>query len=88
MKHANATALIAALIVTALQTAPAMADQPVDAVQAEEGSTAAEFRTSNRRRAEQAQAEAAQHAAEAVLSATKLDLDIRLIGPTSIAGEL
>jgi hypothetical protein len=87
MKLANGTALIAALIVTGLQTGPAMAAEPADAVQTEEGS-ATEVRNSNRERAQQAQAEAAQHAAEAVLSATKLDLDIRLIGPTSMAGDL
>jgi hypothetical protein len=88
MKFANATALIAALIVTGLQTAPATAAEPADARQAEQGSSETETRNSNRQRAREAQAEAAQHAAEAVLSATKLDLDIRLIGPTSIAGEL
>jgi hypothetical protein len=88
MKLANSTALIAALIVTGLQTAPAMAAEPADAAQAEEGSSATDVRNSNRQRAEQAQAEAAQHAAQAVLAATKLDLDIRLIGPTSIAGDL
>lgn len=87
MKLANGTALIAALIVTGLQTAPAMAAEPEDAVQTEQ-SSATEVRNSNRERAEQAQAEAAQYAAKAVLSATKLDLDIRLIGPTSIAGDL
>jgi len=87
MKLANGTALLAALIVTGLPAAPAMGAEPADAVQTEEGS-ASEVRNSNRERAEQAQAEAARHAAEAVLSATKLDLDIRLIGPTSIAGDL
>jgi TRAP-type C4-dicarboxylate transport system substrate-binding protein len=86
MKLAHGTALIAALLVTGLAT-PAMAAEPVDAAVAEEGS-ATEVRNSHRERAEQAQAEAAQSAAEAVRSATKLDLDIRLIGPTSIAGDL
>jgi hypothetical protein len=87
MKLAHGTALIAALLVTGLQAAPAMAAEPADAPVTEEGS-ATEVRNSNRERVEQAQAEAAQSAAEAVLSATKLDLDIRLIGPTSIAGDL
>ena len=87
MKAANGAALIAALIVTGVQTAPAMAAEPEEAVQTEEGRTA-EVRNSNRERARQAQAEAAQYAAAAVLSATKLDLDIRLIGPISIAGGL
>lgn len=86
MKLAHGTALIAALLVTGL-TAPAMATEPADAAVAEERS-ATEVRNSNRERVEQAQAEAAQAAAEAVLSATKLDLDIRLIGPTSITGDL
>jgi hypothetical protein len=87
MKLANGTALIAALMVTGLQTTPVMAADPADAAGTEKAS-ATEVRNSNRQRAEQAQAEAAQQAAEAVLSATKLDLDIRLIGPTSIAGDL
>jgi hypothetical protein len=85
MKLAKGTALIAALIVTGLQ--PAMAAEPADAGVAEE-TAATEVSNSNRERAQRAQAEAAQHAAEAVLSATKLDLDIRLIGPTSMAGDL
>jgi hypothetical protein len=85
MKLANGTALIAALIVTGLQ--PVTAAEPA-VLEAAEETTATEVRKSNRERAEQAQAEGAQHAAEAVLSATKLDLDIRLIGPTSMAGEL
>lgn len=86
MKLAHGTALIAALLITGLK-APAMAAEPADAAVAEERS-ATEVRNSNRERVEQAQAEAAQAAAEAVLSATKLDLDIRLIGPTSITGDL
>lgn len=87
MKLAHGSALIAILLLAGLQAAPSMAAEPVAAVHTEEGS-ATEVRNSNRERAEQAQAEAAQAAAEAVLSATKLDLDIRLIGPTSIAGDL
>jgi hypothetical protein len=87
MKLAHGTALIAAMLVTGLPAAPAMAAEPADAAVTQEGS-ATEVRNSNRERVEQAQAEAAQAAAEAVLSATKLDLDIRLIGPTSITGEL
>jgi hypothetical protein len=88
MKLANGTALIvAALILVTLAQTPAMAAEPPVAAEAEEGS-AAEVRNSNRERAEQAQAEAARHAAHAVLMATKLDLDIRLIEPTSMAGDL
>jgi hypothetical protein len=85
MKLVNGSALIAALIVAGLQ--PAMAAEPA-VLDAAEETAATEVRNSNRERAQQAQAEAAQHAAEAVLSATKLDLDIRLIGPTSMAGDL
>lgn len=87
MKRTHGAALLAALIVTTLPAGPAMAGEPADAVKTE-GSSVTEVRNSNRERAERAQAEAAQSAAQAVLSATKLDLDIRLIGPTSIAGDL
>jgi TRAP-type C4-dicarboxylate transport system substrate-binding protein len=85
MTLVNGTALVAALILAGLAQAPAIAAEPTDAAQE---SATAEVRTSNRERARQAQAEAAQYAAEAVLTATKLDLDIRLIGPTSLAGDL
>lgn len=87
MKLAHGWALIAALLVAGLQAAPSWAAEPVAAAHTKESSVT-EVRNSNRERAEQAQVEAAEDAAEAVLSATKLDLDIRLIGPTSIAGDL
>jgi hypothetical protein len=89
MKLVNGSALVAALMVAGLAFAPAtaMAEEPADAVQADEAS-AQELETLNRARIERAQADAARIAAEAVMSATKLDLDIRLIGPTSIAGDL
>jgi hypothetical protein len=87
MKRTHGAALLAALIITVLPAESPMAGEPADAVQTEEAS-ANEVRNSNRERAELAQAEAAQSAAQAVVSATKLDLDIRLIGPTSIAGDL
>lgn len=87
MKHELGTALVATLVLTGLAGAPSLAAESADKAEAVE-TTAAEVKTSNRKRAEQAQAEAAKSAAEAVLAATKLDLDIRLIGPTSMAGEL
>jgi ribosomal protein L16/L10AE len=89
MKLVNGSALVAVLIVAGLAFAPAtvMAEGPADAGQADEAS-AQELETLNRARIERAQAEAARMAAEAVMSATKLDLDIRLIGPTSVAGDL
>ena len=88
MKLAHGTALVAALIFTGLaHPPPLLAAEPADAAQAQEAS-AAELKRSSRHRAERAQAEAAAHAVAGVLSATKLDLDIRLIGPTSMAGDL
>jgi hypothetical protein len=89
MKLVNGSALVAALIVAGLAFAPAtvMAEEPADAGQADEAS-AQELETSNRARMERAQADAARIAAQAVMSATKLDLDIRLIGPTWVAGDL
>ena len=44
----------------------------------------AESRESSREQAREANEEAARDAAEAVKAATQLDLDIRLIGPTSL----
>jgi septal ring-binding cell division protein DamX len=84
MKREMGTALVALLI---LAGGPALAAEPADKAEVEK-TAAAEVRTLNRERAEQAQAEAAEDAAEAVRSATKLDLDIRLIGPTSVADEI
>lgn len=83
----EANAAFAFLVLAALAGGTATAAEPTDKAAAMEA-TAAEVRTSNRKRAEEAQAEAAKDAAEAVRSATKLDLDIRLIEPTSVAGEL
>jgi hypothetical protein len=87
MKLELGTALGALLILAALAGAPAYAAEPADEAKVEK-EAAAELRTTNRERAERAQAEAARNAAEAVRSATKLDLDIRLIGPTSVADEI
>ena len=44
----------------------------------------AESRETSREQAREANEEAARDAAEAVKAATQLDLDIRLIGPTSL----
>lgn len=87
MKLELGTALVALLILAGLAGAPALAAEPADRPKVEK-EAAAEVRTTNRERAERAQAEAAKNAAEAVRSATKLDLDIRLIGPTSVADEI
>ena len=87
MKLELGTALAAILMIAGLTGTPAMAAESADKAEGIE-TAAAEVRASNRARAEQAQAEAAENAAEAVLSETKLDLDIRLIEPTSVAGEI
>lgn len=89
MKLRLSPALAAALIVTGGAFAPAtvMAEEPAVAGQAEEV-TAKELETLSRARIKQAQAEAAQMAAEAVMLATKLDLDIRLLEPTSVISDL
>jgi hypothetical protein len=84
MKREMGTALVALLI---LAGGPVLATEPADKAEVEE-TAAADVRTLNRERAEQAQAEAAENAAEAVRSATKLDLDIRLIGHISVADEI
>lgn len=87
MKLEMRSARVAAMILAVLAglPAPVMADEAADTRPAEDATT--ELKASNRQRAEREQTEAAEHAAEAVVSATKLDLDIRLIGPTSVAGE-
>ena len=87
MKLELGAALVAILMATGLAGKPVLAAEPADKAGAVE-TAAAELRASNRKRAEQAQAEAAESAAEAVRSETKLDLDIRLIEPTSVAGDL
>ena len=46
-------------------------------------SAVVEIETTNRERAKEANETAARKAIEAVLAETRLDLDIRLIGPTS-----
>jgi hypothetical protein len=85
MKALNATAWVVALILAG--PAAAVAAGELDAADGAD-SQAVELKETHRARAEQAQAEAAQNAADAVLTANRLDLDIRLIGPTSIAGDL
>ena len=87
MKLEQGAVLIAILMTTGLTGRPVLAAEGAEEAERME-TAAAEVRASNRERAEQAQAEAAENAAEAVRSETKLDLDIRLIGPTSMAGEL
>jgi hypothetical protein len=89
MKLEMGTALVASCILAGAACLPAslMAAEPADAARTAEAATT-DARDANRQRAEREQAEAAEHAANAVRSATKLDLDIRLIGPTSVAGEL
>jgi len=74
------TAALALLVTLALN--PAAADEkPADgAAKTAQAETAA----SNRELAREANEQAAAKAIEAVLADTRLDLDIRLIGPTSI----
>ena len=95
MKANTGTALFAALLLAGMSTAVVAdtkadesAAEKVETVDAKDARLRAMIRDAERARAESLQAEAARDAAEAVLTATKLDLDIRLIGPTSIAGEL
>ena len=95
MKANTGTALLAALLLAGMSTAVVAdtkadesAAEKVETVDAKDARLRAMIRDAERARAESLQAEAARDAAEAVLTATKLDLDIRLIGPTSIAGEL
>lgn len=89
MKPAKGTALAAAMELAGFAhiPLPLMAAGPVGSGQPENAS-ATELKKSSRERAELLQAEAAAQAAEALLSAMKLDLDIRLIGPTSMTGDL
>ena len=74
---------IAMLALLAVMATPAFAaDDATETVVA----TAVKIDADDRSRelAENANKEAAEEAAEAVLSDTQLDLDIRLIGPTSV----
>lgn len=88
MKLELGTALVATLFLAGLAGAPALAADPADKASVQPRAAAEVIRAANRERAEQLQAEAARDAAEAVRSATKLDLDIRLIEPISVAGEI
>ncbi|HWM30048.1 MAG TPA: hypothetical protein VNQ14_16415 [Woeseiaceae bacterium] len=94
MKANTGTALIAALLLAGMSTA-VMADtkadesaaEKVETVDAKDARARDTVRNAQRALAESLQAEAARDAAEAVLTATKLDLDIRQLEPTLIAGE-
>jgi len=94
MKANTGTALIAALLLAGMSTA-VMADtkadesaaEKVETVDAKDARARDTVRNAQRVLAESLQAEAARDAAEAVLTATKLDLDIRQLEPTLIAGE-
>ena len=84
----NRRTVFAGLVLTSLLT---MNASIADEVVVTEPLTDATTNTSglNRDRAAKAQAAAVEKAVETVLAETRLDLDIRLIGPTSvkIAGE-
>ena len=94
MKANTGTALIAALLLAGISTA-VMADtkadesaaEKVETVDAKDARARDTVRNAQRALAESLQAEAARDTAEAVLTATKLDLDIRQLEPTLIAGE-
>lgn len=97
MKANTGTALVAALVLAGMFLAPTavMADtkagksaaEEVETVDAKDARARDTVRNAQRALAESLQAEAARDAAEAVLAATRLDLDIRQLGPTLIAGE-
>jgi hypothetical protein len=74
------TAALALLVTLALNPAAADENPADDAAKAAQTETAA----NNRALAREANEQAAAKAIEAVLAETRLDLDIRLIGPTSI----
>jgi hypothetical protein len=96
MKLNTGSAGLLALILAAVVLAPAavMADTKAEPPQAQKANAdqaietaVTELRKLHRERAEREQAEAARRVADAVLSAAKLDLDMRRIGPISISGD-
>lgn len=84
-------ALLAALILahTGVFVPAAQADEAgTPAVEAAESGAGGPLESLKREHAERALAEAAANAARGVVAATKLDLDIRLLGRISMAREL
>lgn len=83
MKRSNIGALASALWLTATAAvSPALADDT--ALAADEPATAAPPAEASRHHAANAHEEAAAQAANAMRSATKLDLDIRLVAHKSV----
>jgi hypothetical protein len=82
MHHKNLTALLIALLSQLVPGPAVLAAEP--AVAGETRKVATEAAAINKELAAQAVYEATRQAIESVKADTKLDLDIRLIGPTSV----
>ncbi len=80
----NRNRIIATIVVSGLIAASAPAAENQDAVTESTAATAADTAELNRSRAESANTAAVEDAIEAVLADNKLELDIRLIGRTSV----
>jgi hypothetical protein len=80
----NRNRIIATIVVSGLIAAGAPAAENQDAVTESTAATAADTAELNRSRAESANTAAVEDAIEAVLADNKLELDIRLIGRTSV----
>ena len=80
----NRNRIIATIVVSALIAASAPAAENQDAVAETTAATTADTAELNRNRAESANTAAVEDAIEAVLADNKLELDIRLIGRTSV----
>ncbi len=80
----NRNRIIATIVVSGLIAASAPAAENQDAVAESTAATAADTAELNRSRAESANTAAVEDAIEAVLADNKLELDIRLIGRTSV----
>lgn len=78
------TQIITTLLVTGMLTVPAAAADDHDAHAEMTTANAADAAELNRKLAESATTAAVEDAVEAVLAETKLDLDIRFIGRTSV----
>ena len=80
----NRTRIIATIIVYSLFAASAALADDLDEVAAATAATTADTAELNRNLAASANTAAVEDAIEGVLAANKLDLDIRLIGRTSV----
>ncbi len=80
----NRTQIIATIVISSLFAASAAVADDKDAVAATTATATADTAEVNRNLAEAAHTAAVEDAIEAVLAANKLDLDIRVIGRTSV----